>query len=155
VPSYLRHASAYVSTREHTSAHVGVEHSAIVLEDAEAVVDAEAREECCKAQESRARRPGTVSIRQHSSAYVSIFRRKGAGRVVRRTVDYSGDIEALLRRYSGFFYTSAYVCIRQHTSAYVSIPAPVGGVRHARGAEALLLVVVPELHVPRDISEAS
>jgi hypothetical protein len=95
MPAY----SAHVSTRQHTSAYVGVGHSAVVLEDAEAVVDAEAWEECCKAQESRARRPG---IRQHSSSvYVSVFRCEGTKRVWRHTEDCSSDIEAQLRRYQG------------------------------------------------------
>jgi hypothetical protein len=59
-----------------------------------------------------------ASIRQHTSAYVSIRRKETLTRCVRACGCICSGVQALIR-YN--YYTSAYVSIRQHTSAYVSI----------------------------------
>jgi hypothetical protein len=101
----LRHTSAYVSIRQHT---VGI------------------REEAGARRRVRLWEPAAcVSIRQHTSAFVSIL---------------SAYVRRRVRRRVQLWEPAAYVSIRQHTSAYVSIRQHTyreGGRAGGGGAEML------------------
>jgi hypothetical protein len=141
--SIRQHTSAYVSIRQHTSAYVSIRPHASAYRSAyvsrrqrlregvtEGAVCERLRERCVRGlghgtlSRLQARTSSSrISIRQHTSAYVSIRQRLRQERapLPHASAAAAGSAPAPPAYVSIRQHTSAYVSIRQHTSAYVSI----------------------------------
>jgi hypothetical protein len=110
---FLAHAAeAYASIRQHASAYVSMRHSIrdSIRRSGHAVLIAHA-----------AVAYACDSIRQHTSAYVSIRQHESACVSMRQHTSAYVSMRQHASAYVMRPHTSAYVSIRQHTSAYVSI----------------------------------
>jgi hypothetical protein len=115
----VRHTSAYVSIRQHTSAGGGTRLSEpLGLNGGEAVeVGSRGQEHVVvHCQPIRQHTSAYVSIRQHTSAYVSIRQHTSAYVSIRMRMQVGSRGEGRSRYTS--MHTSEYVSIRQHTHAH-------------------------------------
>jgi hypothetical protein len=127
-PAYVsirQHTPAYASIRQHTPAYVSIrQHTAVGTRPALLAL-ACSRELVGEHYGAtigsiRQHTSAYVSIRQHTSAYVSIRQNTSAYVSMRPRLQWQGACWRALRSHYRQ-HTSAYVSTRQHTSAYVSI----------------------------------